>query len=46
MILIGALMQVKMSTRGTFEIATAMIMPVVQATMAVTCCVRPTRRTG
>jgi len=35
MILIGALMQVKMSTRGTFEIATAMIMPVVQATMAV-----------
>jgi ABC-2 type transport system permease protein len=32
---VGVLMQLKMSTRGTFEIATAMVMPVVQATMAV-----------
>jgi ABC-2 type transport system permease protein len=32
---IGTLMQIKMSLRGTFEIATAMIMPVVQATIAV-----------
>lgn len=32
---VGAVMQVKMSSRGTFEIATAMIMPIVQATVAV-----------
>lgn len=35
LIRVGTVMQVKMSLRGTFEIATAMIMPVVQATIAV-----------
>lgn len=35
MLWIGTVMQVKMSSRGTFEIATAMIMPIVQATVAV-----------
>jgi ABC-2 type transport system permease protein len=35
MLMIGTLMQVRMSSRGHFEIATAMIVPVVQATMAV-----------
>jgi len=35
LIAVGVLMHVKMSTRGNFEIATAMIVPIVQATMAV-----------